>query len=85
MSRYVEKYFHDMWIHFSTAVRVLKPGGTAYYIVGNSTFYGNIVPTQDWYAALMRAAGFKDVTVEPIRKRNSNKALYEYVVRGINQ
>lgn len=84
MSRYVEKYFHDMWAHFNAATRVLKSGGIAHYIVGNSTFYGNVVPTQDWYAALMREAGFADITVEPIRKRNSNKALYEYVVRGIS-
>ena len=84
MSRYVEKYFHDMWAHFNAAARVLKSGGVAHYIVGNSTFYGNIVPTQDWYAALMHEAGFEGITVEPIRKRNSNKALYEYVVCGIS-
>ena len=82
LSRYVEKYFHDMWRHFRSAHSILSGGGRAIYIVGNSTFYGEIVPTQDWCAALLEAAGFGGVSVRKIRKRNSNKALFEYLVEG---
>ena len=79
-SRYVEKYFHDVWKHVRAAHRVMAPGGTVTYIVGNSTFSKVHVPTHDWYAALLHKAGFRDLGIEIIRKRNSNKALYEYAV-----
>lgn len=83
LANYVHKYHHDMWEHFQSVTKLLKPGGTAAYIVGNSTFYGNEVPVQDWYAEMMRAVGFEDVNIEIIRKRNSNKKLYEFNVSGV--
>ena len=82
LARYVHKYTEDMWRHFRSAVEVLRPGGQAIYVVGNSTFFGEVVPVQDWYARLLTEAGFRDVTVRTIRKRNSNKALYEYAVEA---
>ena len=80
LARYVHKYVDDMWRHFRSAVAVVRSGGRVVYIVGNSTFFGQLVPIQDWYAALLAEAGFVDVAVRTIRKRNSNKALYEYAV-----
>ena len=82
LARYVHKYAEDMWRHFRSAAEVLRPGGQAIYVVGNSTFFGEVVPVQDWYARLLTEAGFRDVTVRTIRKRNSNKALYEYAVEA---
>ncbi len=82
LSAYVAKYFHDMAGHFRSAFRAVRGGGRVVYIIGNSTFYGHVVPAQDWYATLLRDAGFTGVTVTTIRKRNSNKALYEYEVSG---
>lgn len=82
LARYVRKYFHDMWDHFQAAHRILVPGGRAIYIVGNSTFFGRVVPTQEWYSELLRHAGFSKVSVEVLRKRNSKKALFEYAVIG---
>lgn len=82
LSAYVAKYFHDMFSHFEVAFKHIKSGGCAVYIVGNSTFYGHVVPAEQWYATMMREVGFTDVNVKIIRKRNSNKALYEYEVTG---
>lgn len=83
LATYVHKYFHDMWLHFVSITEHLKSGGRASYIVGNSTFYGHEVPAHLWYAEMMRALGYEDVLVETIRKRNSNKALFEYDVTGL--
>ena len=83
LSQYVRKYIHDMWKHFRSAFEVMAPDSRLFYIVGNSMFYGHLTPIQEWYAMLLRAAGFIDVQVEVIRKRNSNKALFEYVVSAI--
>jgi DNA modification methylase len=83
LSIYLQKYFYDMWLHFQAARRVLKKDGRAVYIVGNSTFFNILVPTEEWYAALMRNVGFKDVRIEVVRKRNSKKELFEYSVAGV--
>ncbi len=82
LSRYVAKYFHDVWDHVQAAYRVMAPQGSGVYIVGNSTFSKVHVPTHEWYAALLTEAGFERATIEVIRKRNSNKALFEYAVRA---
>lgn len=80
LSPYVRKYFHDMWNHFKAITPVVKSGGRLCYIVGNSTFSGNIVPAQQWYADMMSALGYHDVHIDTIRKRNSNKQLFEFAV-----
>lgn len=80
LSRYVAKYFHDIWAHVRAAFRVMRHGGRVTYIVGNSTFKGVHVPTHEWYAQLLTEAGFEKAVVTVLRKRNSNKALYEYAV-----
>lgn len=82
LARYVGKYFEDMWLHIRSIPRLLAPGGRAVYIVGNSTFYGTMVPTQDWFAEMLYHTGLADITIDPIRKRNSKKELYEYAVMG---
>jgi hypothetical protein len=82
LSSYVAKYFFDMSRHVSGAFGAVRSGGRAVYIIGNSTFYGHVVPAQEWYAAMLADVGFTDVRVTTIRKRNSNKALYEYEVSG---
>ncbi|HEY9181122.1 MAG TPA: hypothetical protein VIO32_10415 [Candidatus Baltobacteraceae bacterium] len=83
LSTYVVKYFHDMWQHFQAAQRAINAGGKLVYIVGNSTFYGHVVPAQDWYAAMLAELGFTNVDVKPIRKRNSKKELVEYAVSAL--
>lgn len=80
MDHYVHKYFDDMYLHFEAARRVLKPGGTAHYIVGNSAFYGHLVPAERLYEDQLKHAGFSKVTSKIIRKRNSKKSLYEFHV-----
>jgi hypothetical protein len=80
LATYVAKYFHDMGAHFSAAFKQVRSGGTVTYIIGNSTFYGHLVPAERWYAALLSEAGFTGVQITTLRKRNSNAALYEYEV-----
>lgn len=83
LANYVRRYFVDMWAHMQSAARHVQTGGTASYIVGNSTFYGHVVPAEQWYAVMMREAGFGQVKVTNIRKRNSKKELFEFDVSGI--
>jgi len=80
MAQYVHKYFDDMFVHFQAAAKLIRRGGSAHYIVGNSTFYGHIVPAERLYADQLVKAGFRSATARAIRKRNSKKELIEFHV-----
>lgn len=80
LANYVSKYFQDMALHFSNMRCVLSPGAQVHYIIGNSSFYGVLVSSEGIYATMLRDCGFEDVTVRPIRKRNSKKELMEFDV-----
>jgi len=80
MAQYVHKYFDDMFAHFQSAAKLVKLGGSAHYIIGNSTFYGHIVPAERVYCDQLLKAGFKHAEARAIRKRNSKKELVEFHV-----
>lgn len=80
LANYVAKYFDDMWSHFRHLTSVLRRGAELHYIVGNSTFYGTLVPTELFYAEMLKTLGFSEIECRPIRKRNSKKELVEFDV-----
>lgn len=80
LSTYVRKYFHDMAAHIESLERVLRPGGTASFVVGNSKFYEVLVPVEELLATQFEQAGFHKVEIETLRKRTSKKELYEYLI-----
>ena len=80
LAMYVSKYFHDISQHLSGLRDVLTKDTDVHYVIGNSSFYGVLVPTEQFYAAIMRQYGFQDITVHTIRKRNSKKELFEFIV-----
>lgn len=77
---YVQKYFCDIADHCEELFQVVKPGGTIYFIVGNSKFYDVLVPTETIYASLFGDVGFRDIKVEVLRKRTSKKELFEFLI-----
>lgn len=80
LGTYVLKYFHDMHMHLRSLRDVLEPGAELHYIVGNSTFFGNMVDTAGLLEESFRILGYRDVGSDIIRKRNSKKELFEYNV-----
>ncbi|MDQ2809673.1 MAG: site-specific DNA-methyltransferase [Chloroflexota bacterium] len=80
LANYVHKYFVDITEHLTQLRQVLVPGAKIHYIVGNSKFYDTLVPVDTIYAQLLEQLGFQAVGVEVLRKRNSKKELYEFVV-----
>ena len=60
--------------------KVMKKGATLHYIVGNSTFYGLLVPVEKIYRDMFNELGFKSSKILTLRKRNSKKELYEFDV-----
>lgn len=82
LGQYVRKYFIDVQIHLKSLWQVLSNGAQCYYVVGNSKFYDTLVPTEEIYSAIFENLGFVHVRIEPMRKRNSKKELYEFVVHA---
>ena len=78
MANYVLKYFDDIAIHIQSVYNAIQPGGTVHYIVGNSNFYGNSVPSEKIYTDILSSVGFVNAKYTVVRKRNCNKALFEY-------
>lgn len=82
MSLYVHKYFDDMHSHLQKITTILKPDAKLNYIVGNSSFYGRFVNTELIIAECMQSIGYKNITIRTIRKRNTNKGLFEFNVKA---
>lgn len=80
LSAYVAKYFEDIWQHIQSAAQVVRRNGEVHYIVGNVTFYGVVVSVEEIYAEMLRKLGFRGVAIHTLRKRNSNKNLFEFDV-----
>ena len=80
LATYVTKYVDDMWLHLQSLRALLVPGATVHYIVGNSTFYGVLLPVERLYATMLERLGFTEIACRPVRKRNSKKALIEFDV-----
>jgi hypothetical protein len=80
LANYVHKYFVDITLHLNSLFPHIRPGGKIFYIVGNSKFYETVVPVEQIYSSLLEGAGFVNVNVKTLRKRNSKRELYEFVV-----
>ena len=80
LANYVAKYFADMWEHIRNVGTAMAYGAELHYIVGNSSFYGVLVPVERVYLDMLQEAGFRNGSISVLRKRNSKKELYEFDV-----
>jgi DNA modification methylase len=83
MSKYVHKYFDNIYSHLLKMSFLLKQNAKVNYIVGNSSFYGHFVETQDFIAESMKQIGYKQTKINTIRRRNTKKGLLEYNVKSV--
>lgn len=83
LANYVAKYFEDIWRHLNGLCTVLAENARVHYIVGNSTFYGVLLPVEEFYAEMLRELNFDDVQTRAVRKRNSKRELVEFDVSAV--
>jgi DNA modification methylase len=83
LATYIRKYCADMALHFRELRSVLKSGAELHYIVGNSTFYGELLSIEKIYAHMLEKLGFSNINIRAIRKRNSKKELIEFDVSAV--
>lgn len=84
LANYVHKYMDDMYQHFTNLKKLLTDDADIYYIVGNSKFYDTLVPVEQLYQDMLDEIGFTHINIQKIRKRNSKKELYEFLVTANN-
>jgi hypothetical protein len=53
LAKYIARYVEDMWKHFCELPKLLASGAEIHYIVGNSTFYGTLVSTEQLYVEML--------------------------------
>lgn len=80
MMSYVVKYFNDMHTHVSQIAKVCRPRAKLAYVIGNSKFYGNPLPSDEILAAIFEHFGFTLNGIHKMRRRLSKSGLYEAVV-----
>ena len=69
-----------MFLHFKNLKKNLNEGCKLFYIIGNSSFYGIMVDTENIIIQILNDLGYKNVNSRIIRKRNSKKDLFEYLI-----
>jgi hypothetical protein len=80
MASYVKKYFNDMFDHAEQVASVCADRCRLAYVIGNSKFYGNPLPSDEILAAIFEHFGFRLEGISKMRKRQSKSGLYEAVV-----
>jgi hypothetical protein len=80
MANYVKKYFNDMFEHAGQIALFCADRCRLAYVIGNSTFYGNPLPSDEILAAIFGHFGFTLAGINRMRKRQSKSGLYEAVV-----
>ena len=80
LATYVDRYFEDIDQHLEALRPRIERGGYLAYVIGNASFYGVLVPAEKLFETLMRKNGFRSAKSEILRKRNSNKQLFELLV-----
>jgi hypothetical protein len=80
MANYVVKYFNDLFEHAGQVAKVCKRRARLAYVIGNSKFYDQPLPSDEILASVFAHFGFELERIDRMRKRQSKSGLYEAVV-----
>ena len=80
MAHYVIKYFNDIYDHAREIAKVCRNQCRLAYVIGNSKFYGNPLPSDEILGKIFEHFGFGLEKIDRMRKRQSKSGLYEAVV-----
>ncbi len=80
MGSYVTKYFNDIFQHAEEIGKVCAPRCRLAYVIGNSKFYGHVLPSDEILAKIFGHFGFALERIDRMRRRQSKTGLHEAVV-----
>lgn len=80
-ANYAATYFNDCF-RFANAIQtVLKPGGTALVVLGNSILQGVMLPTDQYFARIAEFTGLEVVTIHQPRPTRVGNSIITSEVR----
>ncbi len=80
-ANYAAAYFNDCYRFMLGVKYVLKPGGTALVVIGNSILQGVLIPTDKYLGAIAEAAGLELVKIEIPRVTRVGNSIIQSDVR----
>ncbi len=80
MASYVVKYFNDIYDHAEQIAQVCRKDARLAYVIGNSKFYEQPLPSDEILATIFQHFGFATQRIDRMRKRQSKTGLYEAIV-----
>ena len=80
LANYVQKYFNDMYVHFTELSKVANDSARCAYVIGNSKIKGVEIPSDVVLAKLLECVGFNMDKIVRIRNRLGKRGLYEAIV-----
>ncbi len=80
-ANYAATYFNDCHVFARNMQRVLKPGGTALIVIGNSILQGVFIPTDHYLAKIAELAGLTLVKIDIPRATRVGNSIIQSDVR----
>lgn len=80
-ANYAAAYFNDCY-RFAQGLRhILKPGGSAFVVIGNSILQGVMIPTDQYLGQIAECAGLQFVSVHTPRDTRVGNSIIQSAVR----
>jgi hypothetical protein len=80
-ANYAASYFNDCYRFASGIKNVLKPGGRALVVIGNSILQGVLIPTDQYFGKIAEAAGLELVKIDIPRATRVGNSIIQSNVR----
>ncbi len=81
-ANYAASYFNDCQKFCGTAVRAMKPGGTAVIVIGNNILQGIEFATDRFFAQIAEQAGFEVIELHEVRSKRTGNSILNSSVRS---
>ncbi|HVO43016.1 MAG TPA: DNA methyltransferase, partial [Aggregatilineales bacterium] len=82
-ANYAATYFNDCFRFAVQAQHVLKVGGVALVVIGNSILQGIMIPTDAYLAAVARQVGLETVSIDIPRATRVGSSIIQSDVRSV--
>ncbi len=80
-ANYATAYFNDCYRFVQGLLHVLKPGASAYVVIGNSILQGVMIPTDVYLGQIAELAGFERIGIHHPRAERVGNSIIQSVVR----
>ncbi len=80
-ANYAIAYFNDCHRFAQGILELLKPGGTALVVIGNSILQGILIPTDRYFAAIAESVGLELVRIDVPRTARVGNSIIQSDVR----